>query len=153
MMRANAMRFTCPFLVLCVALTGCVERRFVITSDPPGAIVYDEQGQPVGATPVDRQFTYYGRYKQVLVRDGYQTLVAEENIKAPWYQVAPLDFFSEILCPWHLRDIRRLHYVMQPYQLVPAEVTLDQANQMRSRGQAIGGGPLGASCDPVVNQP
>jgi len=147
------MRFTCPFLVLCCALTGCVERRFVITSDPPGAVVFDEQGQPVGATPVDRQFTYYGKYTQRLVRDGYQTLIAEENIKAPWYGIAPLDFFSEVLWPGRLRDIRRLHYVMQPYQLVPAEVTLDQANQMRSRGQAIGGGTMGAGCEQVVNRP
>lgn len=140
-------------LTFCLLTAGCVERRFVITSDPPGAIVYDELGQPVGATPVDRQFTYYGKYKQMLVRDGFQTLIAEENVKAPWYEVYPLDFFSEVLWPFKLRDVRRLHYVMQPQQVVPAEVILDGANQMRRRGQAIGGGPGGIACEQVIGPP
>lgn len=117
---------------------GCVERRFVITSDPPGAIVYNEHGDPVGATPTDREFTYYGKYKHTLVRDGCQTVVAEERIKAPWYERFPLDFVSEVLLPFHFRDVRRLHYVLPPREVRPAEVILEQANQQRLRGQAIG---------------
>src|SRR5581483_5232398 len=49
------------------ALTGCVERRYVITSDPPGAIVYCN-GRQIGATPVDDHFIYYGKYDFTLVK-------------------------------------------------------------------------------------
>src|SRR5262249_10209746 len=58
-------------LLACAGLlTGCVERRFVITTEPPGAIVYDERGMPTGAAPTDRTFVYYGDYQFTLVKDG-----------------------------------------------------------------------------------
>src|SRR5438874_7158592 len=79
---------------LCL-VAGCVERRFIITTEPFGAIVYDEKGMPTGASPADRQFTYYGKYRFTLVRDGYQTMVVEENVKAPWFEYFPLDFIAE----------------------------------------------------------
>jgi hypothetical protein len=137
----------CLALALASALlTGCVERRFVITSDPPGAIVYNEHGEPLGATPTDREFTYYGKYKHTLVRDGCQTVIAEEHVKAPWYERFPLDFFSEVLLPFHLRDVRRLHYVLPPREVRPAEVILEEANQQRLRGRSIGEQPGGVPC-------
>ena len=45
-------------------ISGCVDRRFVIESDPPGAIVYLND-KWVGPTPVDQSFTYYGKYRFV----------------------------------------------------------------------------------------
>jgi hypothetical protein len=118
-------------------ITGCVERRFVITSNIPGAIVYDEKGQPMGATPVDREFTYYGKYRFTLVKDGFQTQVVEEQVRAPWYEFVGLDFVSENLIPWTMRDIRRFHYTLQPAQMVPAEAVLQDGTVLRGRGQAI----------------
>lgn len=120
------------------ALTGCVDRRFVITTDPPGAIVYDEKYQPMGASPADRQFTYYGKYRFTLVKDGYETMIVEENVRPPWYEWIGLDLFSEIIIPVNLRDVRRFHYVMQSAQVVPPEAVLNEANQMRIKGRAIG---------------
>src|SRR5262245_19788812 len=64
---------------------GCVERRFVIESDPPGAVVF-VNGQPLGSTPVDGHFIYYGNYDFSLVEDGYETLHVDQRIRAPWYQ-------------------------------------------------------------------
>ncbi len=124
-------------LTLCGLLTGCVERRFIITSDPPGAIVLDEKGQPMGATPVDRQFVYYGKYRFTLVKDGCQTQVVEEPIRPPWFEWFPLDFASEILLPWTIRDVRRFHYSLPPAQVVAPEAVLQGAQQLRSRGQEI----------------
>lgn len=118
--------------------TGCVERRFVITTDPPGAVVYDEKGQPMGAAPADRQFVYYGKYKFTLVRDGFQTQVVEEQVKAPWYEWFLLDFVSENVIPWTIRDIRRFHYTMQPAQIVPPEAVLQNATELRARGLVTG---------------
>jgi len=64
------------FLVMAVcaaAVTGCVERRYVIYTDPPGAMVL-RNGQTLNATPVDDHFVYYGKYKFTIFADGYETL-------------------------------------------------------------------------------
>src|SRR5260370_28645753 len=102
-------------------LTGCVERRFIITTEPPDAIVYDEKGLPMGASPTDREFVYYGDYQFTLVQDGYETMVVREKVRAPWYEWFLLDFFSENVIPWTLRDIRRFNYQLQPKLVVPPD--------------------------------
>jgi len=128
----------CWIIAACSVQVGCVERRFVITTDPPGAIVHDERGLPIGAAPADRQFVYYGRYRFTLVHDGFQTQVIEEEAKAPWYEWFLLDFISENVIPWTIRDVRRFHYAMQPTQLVPPEAVLQNAQQLRERGLTTG---------------
>ncbi len=130
-------RCICWLVLAAILNSGCVERRFVILSDPPGAIVYDAKGQPIGATPCDKQFTYYGDHKFTLVRDGYQTLVDVKQIRAPWYEIPPLDFISENLIPYRFRDIRRLEFRMQPMQVIPPEEVLNEAGPARQRGLAI----------------
>jgi hypothetical protein len=130
------------FLATGGLLTGCVERRFVITTDPPGAIVFDEKGQRMGggqgAAPVDRAFTYYGEYQFTLVKDGYETQIVREKVGAPFYEWLLLDFFSENVIPWTIRDIRRFNYQLRPKQMVPPEVVIEKGNALRARGQAIG---------------
>ena len=65
-------------------LSGCVERRYTIRSNPPGAlaIVNDEE---IGPTPVSRSFTYYGDRKITLMLDGYETKTVIQPINAPWW--------------------------------------------------------------------
>ncbi len=125
-------------LLLLAGLAGCVERRMVIITDPPYAIVLDEKNQPIGASPVDRTFTYYGKYRFRLVKDGYETLIVEEKVRPPWYEYFPLDFIAENLLPFTLRDVRYFKYTLQPAQLVPAGTVLEQAEQLRARGKTIG---------------
>jgi hypothetical protein len=117
--------------------SGCVDRRFVITSNVPAAAV-EVNGKPAGATPADRQFTYYGVYRIVLKHEGYETLVVNQPVKAPWYEYPPFDFVSENLIPWTIRDVRRIPLIMQPVQVVPPEAVLDRAQQLRARGATIG---------------
>lgn len=128
-------------------LAGCVERRFVITTDPPGAIVIDEKGLPIGAAPVDRQWIYNGIYEFRLVKDGFQTQVVREHVAAKWYEYFPLDFFAENVVPWTIRDIRRFHYQMQPLAVMPPDTVLQQGQALRQRGLSIGV-PLGS--DPLA---
>src|SRR5438067_976049 len=82
-----------PLLLMLVS--GCVERAMVITTEPFGALVYDERQQPLSGSPADKSFVYYGRYRFTIVKDGYQTLVVEENVQPPWYEWMFLDFISE----------------------------------------------------------
>ena len=87
--------------------TGCVEQRYVITSDPPGAAVY-RNGNLIGYTPVDDTFVYYGKYHFTLVKDGYETLQVDQDIAGPVYEYPGLDFVSEVLYPFNLRDVHRV---------------------------------------------
>jgi hypothetical protein len=140
---------TAAFLLpLALALTtGCVERAFVITTEPFGAVVYDEKNQPLSGSPADKSFVYYGKYRFTIVKDGYQTLVVEEDVKPPWYEWIGIDFISENLIPWTVRDIRRFHYKLQPATFVPLDNVLDMGKMLRAKGQTIGEplppGPVG----------
>jgi len=123
--------------VLC-GTTGCVERRMVIITEPFGAIVYDEKNEPIGAGPVDKPFTYYGKYQFRIAKDGYETQVVEQRVRAPWYEFPGLDFISENLIPWTIRDVRYYRYALQPAPIVPPEVLLQRAQHLRDYGQTIG---------------
>ncbi len=128
----------CAVLAAAGLLAGCVERSYIVTTDPPGAVVY-ENGKPIGATPADgTSFVYYGRYGFTLVKEGYETLQVEQDIRAPWYQYFPLDFVSENMIPWTLKDQRRFHFEMKPLQAIRTDEVVERAQQLRARGQAIG---------------
>src|SRR6516162_194597 len=114
------------------SFSGCVERRYVVTSDPPGAIVLRNNEQ-IGATPADDHFVYYGDYHFTLIKDGYQTLQVDQEIKTPWYQYIPLDFVSENLVPWRIVDVRRFHYRLEPLQTVSTDDLLNRAQALRNR--------------------
>ena len=137
-------------LLTIVGAAGCVERRLVIITEPAGAIVYDEKNQPLGGGPVDKPFTYYGKYNFRLAKDGYETLLVEQRVAAPWYELPGLDFVSENLIPWTIRDVRYYRYVMQPVELskLSPDVLLQQAQQLRDYAATKGTAPL-----PNLNPP
>lgn len=137
------MKRTICFLIVLPAvalMTGCVERRFVIESNPASAQVL-LNGNPVGFTPADASFVYYGEYDITLIKDGYETLHVKEKIRTPWYQYFPLDFVTENLVPWKISDVRRLRYNMQPLQPVRSEDVLNRAQGLRDQGRLIGDQP------------
>src|SRR5262245_23206033 len=92
-----------------LALAGCVERRFVINSDPPGALVL-HNNQPIGSSPGDDHFVFYGYHDFTIIKDGYETLHVHQRVPAPWWEYPPLDFVVENLIPWHFQDVRRYNY-------------------------------------------
>ncbi|HEY6562943.1 MAG TPA: PEGA domain-containing protein [Pirellulaceae bacterium] len=118
-------------LLILVTGQGCVRRRLTIRSNPPGAIVYVDD-QRIGNTPVSTEFIYYGTRKLRLVKDGYETVSTLQTVKAPWYQIPPIDFVSENLIARELRDERILEFQMQPQRLVPTQELLTRANNLRT---------------------
>jgi len=139
-------RFWLLGLLAVSGAVGCVERRMVVQSDPPGAIVYDEKNQPIGGSTADKPFTFYGKYTFRLVKDGYETLVVDQPVKASWYEWPGLDFISENLIPWTIRDVRYFKYAMQPAntnsQNMDPEVLLQQAQALREYSATKGTAPL-----------
>src|SRR5262249_57214469 len=102
-----------------LAANGCVTRRYVITSDPPGAMVY-RNGQPIGATPVEESFVYYGKYHFRLVADGKQPQDVVVDFDSPWYEYPGVDFIFENLVPCQFRDVHPVHVCLVDEQHVPA---------------------------------
>lgn len=127
---------TAALLLLCLS-TGCITRRYTITSSPLGAMVYLND-KPLGMTPVDNHFVYYGKYKFTLIKEGYEPLEVEQEIDTPWYEIGGIDFITENINPFKVRDIRLFHYNLKPLQAVPPDKVLDRSTQLRLRGKGIG---------------
>jgi hypothetical protein len=139
--------------VLAVVLTlaagpGCVQRRMTIRSNPPGALVYVDDYQ-IGTTPVSTDFIYYGTRKIRLVKDGYETLTVRQPFPLTWYQVFPLDFVTENLWPWEIRDERVVDLAMMPAAATPPEEVVSRAEAARLTAGSLPAPPPAA----VVVQP
>ena len=92
--------------VSCVCLSGCLERRVSITSEPPGATVTINDVE-VGRTPVEAGFTYYGTYDVRVEKEGYEPLRVKPRASAPLYEMPPFDLAAtavpariETVVPW-----------------------------------------------------
>jgi len=122
--------FAAAVVLLSAGAAGCVQRRMTIRSNPPGALVYVDDYQ-LGQAPVSTDFIYYGTRKIRLVKDGYETLTVRQPFPLPWYQVFPLDFVTENLWPFEIRDERVVDLAMVPAAATPAEEVAARAEQAR----------------------
>ena len=123
--------------ILFLVSAGCVQRRMTVRSNPPGALVYVDDYQ-IGTTPVSTDFVYYGTRKIRLIKDGYDTLTVQQPFPVPWYEIFPLDFVTENLWPWEIRDERVVDLAMVPAGTVPAETVVSRAELAR---RSAGSGP------------
>ncbi len=92
---------------LAVALTGCVERKVTIGSDPSGALV-QLNGVEIGRTPVTVPFTWQGDYELYLrYEKNVGTPEAPKIVRyylhthkqttTPWFDIIPIDLFTAVL--------------------------------------------------------
>ncbi|MBX3467626.1 MAG: PEGA domain-containing protein [Planctomycetes bacterium] len=106
-------------LLLLVALgaPGCVERQLVIETDPPGAELFVD-GREVGTTaagqPVRVTFEAYGTRTVVARRRGHAPVRRDVTLDPPWWQLFPIDVFTDLLWPGTLRDEHRLELTLTP---------------------------------------
>jgi hypothetical protein len=113
------------------SLSGCVYRRLIVRSDPPGAQVILD-GQEVGTTPVAVPFTYYGTRQLTLVKPGYETRTELVKIPSPWYEWMPIDFVSDNFLPRHVTDRHEVAWQLTPQGVVPQEKLQERADSLRS---------------------
>ncbi len=142
-------------LVAIALPTGCVRRRLMVRSDPPGAMVYVDN-QPIGTTPCATSFVYYGTREIRLVKPGYETLTVKQPIPAPWYEIPPIDFLSENVAPSEIQDFRTVTYNLSPQIIVPTDQLVARGEQLRSATQQGAVLPAGAEVapgSPLLNPP
>ncbi|UUO07702.1 PEGA domain-containing protein [Blastopirellula sp. J2-11] len=137
-------------LLLACASMGCVRRRMNIRTNPPGAVVYVDD-QEVGVTPVSASYVHYGTREIRLEKDGYESVSKLHTFKAPWYEYPVLEFFSENVWPWEIRDTRDLDFQMTPRRIVPPEELRARAEQLRTNAQAGYITPMNTPPNPSVN--
>ena len=114
--RPARVKLRAQFLALALVallLGACAaERKLVITSDPPGALVRLDD-TIVGSTPYEIAFDHYGTRRVTLYKQGYRTASRAVPIKSPWYATFPLDIISEVLIPIGWKDIHRVDIAME----------------------------------------
>ncbi|MBI1900749.1 MAG: PEGA domain-containing protein [Planctomycetia bacterium] len=139
-------RFLCLLLaILAVLSSGCVSRRLTIRSNPPGAKVFVDNYEIESVTPVSVPYVYYGTRQIRLVRDGFETATVLQPIPTPWYEYFPLDFVTENLLPWEIRDERTLEFTLVPQRMVPRERLRQEAEDLRRSVQGSGAAAPGAA--------
>lgn len=122
--------------ILLTSSVGCVDRRFIVTTNVPGAQVYMDD-KPVGASPADGRWEYSGYYKFTAVAPGYEPTVKRIRFRPRWFEYPPLDFFAEVLYPFRIEDVRQVELELFPVKPVNQEAIIDDAESLRNRGQTL----------------
>ena len=117
LLRPGAVLVLSAYCLVLTVTTGCVRRTLTIQSDPPGAKVYLND-QLKGDTPVSFDPVWYGWYRVMLRKDGYQRLDDRRQLRAPFYLWIPFDFVMEIL-PVPIPHKRTWTYTLTPMEALP----------------------------------
>lgn len=120
----------CCLALLFSILPGCVRRRLTVRTKPAGAEVYVDS-KYLGKSPISSSTLYYGTRQIEVVRDGFRTEKILRKITPPWYQIPPLDFVTETLWPWEIRDERVIDVAMVPQQPTTSDSLNENASQLR----------------------
>lgn len=137
-----AIRYSSLAILSLLAFLGCVRRTITITTEPPHALVFLND-QEIGRSEVSTDFLWYGDYDVVIRKEGYKTLKTHWEVKPPWYQRIPLDFFSEVLWPGHLVDAHCQHFELEAQKLPTPEDMTERAIETRRRATDVTGEPIG----------
>ena len=120
-------------LLACAAtLPGCVERTITINTEPQGAqvILNDEE---IGISPVTVAFEWYGDYNVTIRKDGFETLKTHRNLKAPWYDAFPFDFFAGVLSSDRIVDAYEWTFQLEQKEPVPRDLLIQNAHALKQQ--------------------
>jgi hypothetical protein len=123
-------------LLALLSQSGCVERLLAIHSDPPGAAAYLD-GEKVGTTPCEVRYVWYGTRVLVLELRGFSLVRQEIVLSPPWWQIIPIDFFTDIVVPITIRDRFSVSYNLEPAPVSPQELeaVYERAAELRKRSE------------------
>ncbi len=113
-------------------LSGCVERRLTINTEPQGALVTlnDEE---IGTSPVTVSFNWYGDYNVRISKGGFETLKTHRKLKGPWYDAFPFDFFAQIVSPKRIVDSYEWTFELEKRKEISREERINNALELKSQ--------------------
>ncbi len=129
-------------LAALAALSGCVERRITIISDPPDALVHLNSVE-IGRTPVTVPFQWYGDY-DVHIRADREEGTPEKpkpvhyiykghrKTETPWYQILGIDLIAEVL-PVKFKDEQVWAFNLAPEPDKTDEQLVENAKVLRAQ--------------------
>ncbi len=125
-------------LILCLAaglaVGGCVERKLTINTEPQGALVMlnDEE---IGESPTTVNFEWYGDYNIRISKEGYETLSTHRELKGPWYDGFPFDFFAQVVNPNRIVDSYEWTFELSPRRQISREELIRKAREAKEQLQ------------------
>ena len=130
----NVLAVSAAGLLLLTVLAGCVERKLTINTKPQGALVTlnDEE---IGISPVTTNFNWYGDYCVRISKEGYETLNTSRELKGPWYDHFPFDFFAEIVNPSRIVDSYEWTFELSPQRPVSPDELIQNAEELKKQLQ------------------
>jgi len=134
MAKCNSLTVIICCLVASLLLCGCVERRLTINTRPRGAVVAlnDEE---IGVSPVTVNFNWYGDYCVRISKEGYETLNTHRELKGPWYDYFPFDFFAQIVNPNRIVDSYEWMFELSPRRQISPDELIQDARELKKQLQ------------------
>ena len=132
MEKCNLCGLSVVILIVILFLAGCVERQLTINTQPQGALVAlnDEE---IGTSPVTVSFNWYGDYNVRISKEGFETLKTHRELKGPWYDKFPFDFFAQILSPKRIVDSYEWTFELSPKQYPSREKLIKDAEELKKQ--------------------
>ena len=132
MVKCNITNVITIILFACLLLTGCVERKLTINTEPQGALVVlnDEE---IGTSPVTVSFNWYGDYWVRISKQGYETLSTHRELKAPLHDQFPFDFFAQNVYPGRIVDSYEWTFELSPKREVSQEELIQNAEELKKQ--------------------
>jgi hypothetical protein len=128
-MRCSTVFRAASAVVAVAALAGCVERKMVIRSDPPGALITLDGNDTELRTPAEIPFDFGGTRAVVLAAPGHRVVESTAKLSDPWFTYFPLDIGAEFLWPGTIEDVQTFDYKLEPY----GSLTPDLREQAKKR--------------------
>ena len=130
----NVLAVPAVSLLVLIALAGCVERELTINTKPQGAVVAlnDEE---IGESPVTVNFNWYGDYCVRINKEGYETLNTHRELKGPWYDHFPFDFFAQIVNPNRIVDSYEWTFELSPRKQISRDELIQNARELKNQMQ------------------
>lgn len=116
--------------------SGCVDRRFVVETNVPGAQVAID-GTPIGPSPADGRREYPGWYTFTASAPGYEPLEQRVRFRPRWYDYPPLDFFAEVVWPFRIEDVWRVRLDLEPVRPVNLDELTARGEELRQAGRNL----------------
>lgn len=116
-----------------VLVAGCVERKMVLRSDPPGALITLDGTETEERTPAEIPFDWGGTRGVSLSAPGHKVLDTTAELREPWFTWFPLDIVAEFVVPWTIHDVQTFDFKLEPYYALDKSLTDEQRGDLKRK--------------------